>query len=78
MPDVWPELPLSAWKDTCDTLQLWTQIVGKVRIACTPLINHWWNATFYVTARGLAAPAMVYAGRAFDKAHETGRVYHAS
>jgi hypothetical protein len=45
---------------------LWTQIVGKVRIACTPLINHWWNATFDVTSRGLIAPAMPYRGRSFD------------
>ena len=63
---VWPDLPLAAWSDTCDTLHLWTQIVGKVRIALTPLINHWWNATFLVTGRGLAAPAMPYAGRALD------------
>jgi hypothetical protein len=62
----WPDLPLAAWSDTCDTLQLWTQIVGKVRIALTPLINHWWNATFHVTARGFAAPAMPYRGRTFD------------
>ncbi len=62
----WPDLPLAAWSDTCDTLQLWTQIVGKVRIAVTPLINHWWNATFLVTARGLAAAAMPYAGGTFD------------
>ena len=63
---IWPDLPLAAWSDTCDTLHLWTQIVGKMRIALTPLINHWWNATFLVTARGLAAPAMPYAGRALD------------
>jgi hypothetical protein len=63
---IWPDLPLAAWSETCDTLHLWTQIVGKVRIALTPLINHWWNATFLVTARGLAAPAMPYAGRTFD------------
>jgi len=63
---LWPDLPLSAWSETCDTLQLWTQIVGKVRIATTPLINHWWNATFLVTARGLAAPAMPYAAGTFD------------
>jgi len=62
----WPDLPLAAWSDTCDTLQLWTQIVGKVRIALTPLVNHWWNATFHVTARGLAAPAMPYRGRTLD------------
>jgi hypothetical protein len=63
---LWPDLPLSAWSETCDTLQLWTQIVGKVRIATTPLINHWWNATLFVTARGLEAPAMRHAGGTFD------------
>ncbi|MFZ0775898.1 MAG: DUF5996 family protein [Xanthobacteraceae bacterium] len=62
----WPDVPYAAWSDTCDTLQLWTQIAGKVRIKLTPLINHWWNATFLVTARGLAAPAMPYAGGTFD------------
>ena len=53
----WPDLPFAAWAATCDTLHLWTQIVGKVRIATTPLINHWWNATFFVISRGLVAPA---------------------
>ena len=62
----WPDLPFSAWSDTCNTLHLWTQIAGKVRIARTPLVNHWWNATFYVTARGLAAPAMPCPGGTFD------------
>src|SRR5580704_15214040 len=62
----WPELPFEAWSDTCNTLQLWTQIAGKLRIACTPLTNHWWNATFLVTARGLLAPAMSYASGTFD------------
>ncbi|MGC2121994.1 MAG: DUF5996 family protein [Xanthobacteraceae bacterium] len=67
---LWPDLPLAAWSDTCDTLQLWTQIVGKVRIKLTPLINHWWNATLFVTARGLVAPAMPYAGRTLDIAFD--------
>jgi len=62
----WPDLPLAAWSETCDTLHLWTQIVGKVRIALTPLVNHWWNATFLVTARGLVAPAMPNRGRTVD------------
>jgi Family of unknown function (DUF5996) len=62
----WPDLPFAAWRDTCETLLLWMQIVGKVRIACTPLINHWWNATFDVTSRGLIAPAMPYRERTFD------------
>ncbi len=62
----WPDLPFEAWSDTCNTLHLWTQIAGKVRIASTPLINHWWNATFLVTARGLLAPAMSHAAGMFD------------
>jgi Family of unknown function (DUF5996) len=62
----WPDLPLSVWSEACDTLQLWTQIVGKVRVALTPLINHWWNATLHVTSRGLAAPAMPYRSRTVD------------
>jgi Family of unknown function (DUF5996) len=62
----WPELPFAAWSATCDTLQLWTQIAGKVVLALTPLINHWWNVTFRVTSRGLAARAIPYQGRAFD------------
>ena len=49
----WPELPLEAWKDTYATLHMWTQIVGKVRLALSPRINHWWQVPLYVTARGL-------------------------
>src|SRR6516165_273760 len=62
----WPDLPFAAWRDTCETLQLWLQVIGKVRIACTPLINHWWNCTLTVTSRGLMAAAMNYRGRTFD------------
>src|SRR5262249_38056934 len=62
----WPDLPFAAWSGTCETLISWTQIVGKVRIACTPLINHWWNATLDVTSRGLIAAAMPYRGGTFD------------
>ncbi|HEX4410746.1 MAG TPA: DUF5996 family protein [Xanthobacteraceae bacterium] len=62
----WPELPYVAWQDTAATLQLWTQIVGKVRLALTPLVNHWWNVTLQVSARGLVAPAMPYANGTFD------------
>lgn len=50
---VWPALPVERWKPTRDTLTLWLQVVGKVRIARTPLLNHWWNAPLYLTARGL-------------------------
>jgi hypothetical protein len=65
-PSPWPDLPFAAWNKTCDTLQLWTQIAGKVRLALTPLINHWWNVTFHVHARGLVAPANPYRDRSFD------------
>jgi len=62
----WPDLPLAAWSDTCDTLQLWTQVAGKVRLKLTPLVNHWWNVTFRVTSRGLLARGNCYGGRMFD------------
>ncbi len=62
----WPDLPLPAWSGTCDTLHRWTQIAGKVRLALTPLVNHWWNVTFQVTSRGLLAAANPYNGRTFD------------
>jgi hypothetical protein len=49
----WPELPSAAWKDTRETLHLWTQVAGKVRLALTPWLNHSWHVALYVTARGL-------------------------
>ena len=55
----WPDLPLAAWRDTRDTLHMWTQIVGKVRMSLTPLVNHWWNVPLYVSARGLTTSAML-------------------
>ncbi|MET0764134.1 MAG: DUF5996 family protein [Blastococcus sp.] len=54
----WPALPLVAWQETRDTLQLYTQVVGKVRMANTPLLNHWWNVPLYPTARGLTTSPM--------------------
>jgi hypothetical protein len=56
MDSAWPELPYAEWKDTCATLQLWTQVVGKVRLALTPWINHSWHVSLRVTARGLGTP----------------------
>jgi hypothetical protein len=53
MTESWPDIPFEPWKDSCATLHLWTQIVGKYRLARTPWINHSWHATFYVTSRGL-------------------------
>ena len=56
--EAWPALPVADWQDTRDTLHLWTQVVGKVRLARTPLVNHWWNVTLYVTDRGLTTGLM--------------------
>ena len=50
---VWPELPYDVWRDTAATLQLWAQIIGKVRLTLTPWLNHGWQVPLYVTARGL-------------------------
>jgi hypothetical protein len=54
----WPDMSLSRWDDTRDTLHLWTQIVGKVRLGLTPMINHWWQVPLYVSARGLTTSLM--------------------
>jgi hypothetical protein len=51
--EAWPPLPLAAWKETRDTLHMWTQIVGKIRLKLTPHLNHWWEVPFYLTSRGL-------------------------
>ena len=62
----WPNLPLTEWADTCDTLQLWTQVVGKVRMVFAPLVNHWWNVTLYVTSRGLTTSPIPCGARTFE------------
>ncbi|HEY9671129.1 MAG TPA: DUF5996 family protein [Waterburya sp.] len=62
----WPSLPLAAWQDTYETLHMWTQIVGKIRLALVPQINHWWNSTLYVTPRGLTTSTMPYGTRTFE------------
>jgi hypothetical protein len=64
--NTWPRLRVSDWADTKDTLHMWTQIVGKVRMADTPVSNHWWNATLYVTPRGLTTSTIPYGHGAFD------------
>jgi hypothetical protein len=64
--DTWPELPLEAWQDTYATLHMWTQIVGKVRLALSPRINQWWEVALYVTARGLTTSAIPYGDRIFE------------
>jgi hypothetical protein len=65
-PECWPALPLDSWKETCATLHMWTQIVGKVRLNLTPIVNHWWNVTLYVTARGLTTSRVPYGARSFE------------
>src|SRR3569623_2037560 len=62
----WPELPLPDWQDTYATLHLWTQIVGKIRLAQTPWTNHSWHVPFYVAARGLTTSPMPYGARVFQ------------
>ena len=54
----WPDLPLARWADTFATLHMWTQIVGKTRLAHAPMVNHWWQVALYVTPRGLTTSAM--------------------
>ena len=63
--DQWPSLPFADWKDTCATLHMMTQIVGKVRLARTPWLNHSWHATLYLTSRGLTTSPIAYEARAF-------------
>ena len=57
----WPALPAEAWADTRQTLHMWTQIVGKTRLALAPMLNHWWQVPLYVTPRGLSTGPMPYA-----------------
>ena len=62
----WPSLRISDWTATRDTLHLWTQIVGKIRMAHAPLVNHWWQVTLYVSARGLTTSAIPHPTGAFE------------
>ena len=64
--DMWPDLPYAAWKDTYATLHLWTQIVGKIRLAQTPWVNHSWHVTLYVSPRGLTTSSIPYGQRSFE------------
>ncbi|MBV9574076.1 MAG: hypothetical protein JOY93_08480 [Acidobacteriales bacterium] len=64
--ECWPALPLNEWESTRATLHMWTQMVGKVRLALTPLVNHWWNVTLYVDPRGLTTSLIPYRDRAFE------------
>jgi len=64
--ECWPALPLDSWRDTYATLHMWTQIVGKIRMRLTPLVNHWWNVPLYVTPRGLTTSCIPFEERSFE------------
>ena len=61
----WPALPLDSWRDTRDTVQMWTQIAGKICLALTPRVNHFWNIALHITPRGLATPPLPFGDRTF-------------
>jgi len=65
-PESWPALPLEAWQETRDTLHMWTQIVGKVRLALSPHVNHWWEVPLYISARGLTTSTIPYKRGVFE------------
>jgi hypothetical protein len=62
---IWPALPLAEWEQTYATLHMWTQIVGKVALALTPKVNHWWNVAFQVTPKGLSTSTLHLQDKAF-------------
>ena len=64
--EVWPPLPLDEWRDTYATLHMMTQVVGKIRLACAPMVNHWWQVPLYVSPRGLSTSAMPHGTKTFQ------------
>jgi uncharacterized protein DUF5996 len=64
--DPWPALPLDAWRPTCETVHMWSQIVGKIRLALSPPQNHWWHAPLYVTSRGLTTSPIPWGTGSFE------------
>lgn len=64
--DVWPALPLADWQDTLDTLHMWLQIIGKIKLACSPFLNEWWNVGLQVTASGLTTGPIPSGARIFQ------------
>ena len=66
MTNSWPALAVADWTESRDTFHLFTQIVGKIRLRCEPMVNHWWQVPLYVSARGLTTGSMPYDGDAFD------------
>ena len=76
--NIWPELNWTDWSATGDTLHRFTQIVGKVRMALTPLINHWWNVTLYVTSRGLTTSPIYCGALSFEVTSTSSTTWCAS
>lgn len=66
----WPSLPYEAWAETCETLHMLAQIVGKTQLALTPPLNHWWNVAFACSAVGFTTPPLFYGNRSFDVAFD--------
>ena len=64
--EIWPALPLDAWRDSCDTLHMWTQVVGKVKLELCPFLNEWWEVALQVSARGLTTSTIPFARGAFS------------
>jgi hypothetical protein len=62
----WPSLPFAEWRETCATLHMWSQVIGKIRLAQAPLINHWWQVPLYVTSRGLTTSPVPFGLRTFQ------------
>jgi hypothetical protein len=62
----WPELPFAEWKDTAASVHMWLQIVGKIRVACVPWVNHQWHVTLHLTSRGLTSRPIPWHGRTFQ------------
>ncbi len=63
---IWPPLPFQEWKESCETLQMWTQIAGKVKLELAPFLNQWWGVAFFVTPRGLTTATIPYGNRTFE------------
>jgi hypothetical protein len=62
----WPELPFDQWKETCETLHMWLQVVGKIRLKLSPYVNHWWEVPLYVSTRGLRTSPIPYENKIFE------------
>src|SRR4051794_33620486 len=62
----WPALPYGDWHQTCTTLHMWTQVVGKIKLELTPFLNDWWNVAFVITARGLTTAPIPFGERMFQ------------